>query len=351
MYRRYLLKNRYFDIVIFLLLLFIFVILISYLVYISQGISLNYFEHPLDVDLYMIYENEFKTAVNKSLIKPINPTSFHTILSPKYSCELPDQPNVSPELVVFVKSALMHFESRNSIRKSWGNPNCFLHFGVRTRTLFVLGRSEFTGWEYSDIQGLVNEENSKYGDIVQFDFVESYHNVTYKLIATLNFAVNECSSARFLVLIDDDFIMHPPNLLQTISEVTETHYPTYIAGDVLRVPRPVRIPFSKWFVPYSDYPYSLYPPFPSGGTILLSKPVAQLLSVGLRYTKLLPFEDVVIGLVLYKLGISPVHLDGVFSVRFSNGHIDNLISIHGFRDHSLFRSGWNELGLQNICKD
>nr|CAH8828611.1 unnamed protein product [Trichobilharzia regenti] len=224
----------------------------------------------------MIYENEFKTTVNQSFIKPINPTSFRTILSPKYSCKLPDQPNMSPQLVVFVKSALTHFESRNSIRRSWGNPNCFLHFGVHTRTLFVLGRSEFTGWEYSNIQGLVNEESSKYGDIVQFDFVESYHNVTW---------------------------------------------------DVLRVPKPVRIPFSK------------------------CKPVAQLLSVGLRYTKLLPFEDVVIGLVLYKLGISPVHLDGVLSVRFSNGHIDNLISIHGFRDQSLFTSAWNELGLQNICKD
>ncbi|CAH8444465.1 unnamed protein product [Schistosoma turkestanicum] len=349
MYKRHFLRKKSLNLVFFLIASLIFLVITSYVVYINQGLSLNAFEYPLNVDLYMIYEDEFKTSKSKSSIEPINPVKFNAVLQPIHSCKLINQSDVSPDLVIFVKSALSHFGSRNNIRETWGNSNCFRHFGMRTRTLFVLGRSDSADWKHSNTQSLVFQEYLKYNDIVQFDFVESYHNVTYKLIATLDFAINECVSSRFLTLVDDDFILHPPNLLRALSDVTETQYLNYIAGDVLRIPKPVRFPLSKWYVPYSEYPYSLYPPFPSGGTIILSMHVAQLLSFGLRYTKLLPFEDVVIGLVLYKLGISPVHLDGVLSVRYPNVYIDDLISIHGFSDNSFFLTGWNKLGLHALC--
>nr|CAX69340.1 UDP-GlcNAc:betaGal beta-1,3-N-acetylglucosaminyltransferase 5 [Schistosoma japonicum] len=335
--------------ILFIVLFLSCVVLIIYLMYINQGLSLNYFEYPLDVDLYMIYENRLKTADKKASVEPINPIIFNTILRPVPSCKLANQFSVSPDLVILVKSALLHFKLRNNIRRSWGNPNCYRHHEVRTRTLFILGRLGSADWEHSNTQKLVLQEHLKYNDIVQFDFIEGYYNVTYKLIATLDFATSECSSSQFLTLIDDDFMLHPPNLMQTLRDVTKTQYFNYIAGDVLRIPRPVRFPLSKWYVSYSEYPYNLYPPFPTGGTIILSMPVAQLLSVGLRYTKLLPFEDVMIGIVLYKLGISPVHLDNVFAVHYTDSHIDDLISIHGFGDDSLFVSCWKKLNLQVIC--
>ncbi|VDO51104.1 unnamed protein product [Schistosoma margrebowiei] len=350
-YRRHFSRKQTLDFMFFFTLSLILVTSTSYLVYINQGLSLNYFEYPLNVDLYVIYENEFKMMNNKASVKPINPVKFNAILQPIHSCKLSNESDASPDLVIFVKSALLHFESRNNIRQSWGNSNCFRYFGVRARTLFILGRSGSADWEHSSTQNLVLQEHLKHNDIVQFDFIEDYHNVTYKLIATLDFGINECSSPRFFTLIDDDFILHPSNLLRTLAEVTETQYLNYIAGDVLRISKPMRFPFNKWYISYSDYPYSLYPPFPTGGTIILSMPVAKLLSVGLRYTKLLPFEDVVIGLVLYKLGISPVHLDGVLAVRQPDDHIGDLISIHGYGDSSFSLSSWNKLGLQTICNE
>ncbi|KAK4472454.1 hypothetical protein MN116_003705 [Schistosoma mekongi] len=349
MYIRHSLCKQTLKSIFLLVLLLSCVVLIMFLVYINQGLSLNYFEYPLNVDLYMIYENKFKTTDKKTLVKPVNSITFNTILRPVPSCKLVNQSSVSPDLVILVKSALLHFKSRNNIRRSWGNPNCYRHYKMPTRTLFILGRLGSADWEHSSTQKLVLQEYLKYNDIVQFDFIENYYNVTYKLISTLDFAISECSSSRFLTLIDDDFMLHPPNLIRTLEDVTETQYLNYIAGDVLRIPGPVRFPLSKWYVSYSEYPYNLYPPFPTGGTIILSMPVAQLLSIGLRYTKLLPFEDVVIGIVLYKLGISPVHLDNVFAVHYSNGHIDDLISVHGFGDNSFFISGWEKLNLQVIC--
>ncbi|CAH8448895.1 unnamed protein product [Schistosoma rodhaini] len=348
-YRRHFSRKRTLHFMFFFTLSVIFVMATSYLVYNNQGLSLNSFEHSLDVDLYMIYENEFKSLNNKPSIKPINPVKFNAVLQPINSCKLSNQSDASPDLVIFVKSALLHLELRNNIRQSWGNSNCFRYFGVRTRILFILGRSGSTDWKHSSTQSMVLQEHMKYNDIVQFDFIEDYHNVTYKLIATLDFAINECSTSRFLTLIDDDFMLHPSNLLRTLAKVTETQYLNYIAGNVMRVSKPTRLLFSKWYISYSDYPYSLYPAFPSGGTIILSMPVAQLLSVGLRYIKLLPFEDVVIGLVLYKLGISPVHLDGVYVVRYPKSHTGDLISIHGYGDNSFSLSSWNKLGLQTVC--
>ncbi|CAH8447682.1 unnamed protein product [Heterobilharzia americana] len=198
-------------------------------------------------------------------VPPINPIYFHLILYSKYSCKLFHQFNISPELVIFVKSSLSNFQSRDNIRKSWGNPNCFRYYGIHSRTLFILGRSNSIHWKYSNVEKLVIEEHLKYDDIVQYDFIENYHNVTYKLISTLNFAITQCITTRYLLLIDDDFMMNPSNLYSTLSQITETNYPTYIAGDVLRLPIPVRLFFSKWFISYTDYPYNVYPPYPSGG--------------------------------------------------------------------------------------
>ncbi|CAH8450763.1 unnamed protein product [Heterobilharzia americana] len=242
MYRRQFFNKRYIDLIVFLFLFIFLIFFFSYLVYLNQGISLNDFQHPLDVDLYTIYENEYKTSLNKTLIiSPINPTYFHLILYPKYSCKLFHQFNISPELVIFVKSSLSNFQSRDNIRKSWGNPNCFRYYGIHSRTLFILGRSNSIHWKYSNVEKLVIEEHLKYDDIVQYDFIENYHNVTYKLISTLNFAITQCITTRYLLLIDDDFMMNPSNLYSTLSQITETNYPTYIAGDVLRLPIPVRL--------------------------------------------------------------------------------------------------------------
>lgn len=334
------LKRIRFTILSFVTLILIY--LVWYL-FIRETQILHY---PLEVDLYKLYEQSQSGICGSSeQVQPLNPIIFDTVLTVNNQC----QSKLDTEILILVKSALDHSERRNAIRRTWGNPDCIKNAGNLSQTLFILARPNAENWTGSKSQDTIIKESQVYNDIVQFDIIESYQNLAQKVMATLAFVVRCFSHIRFLVLIDDDFLVHPPNLVRLLSQVTKTQYHIYVAGDVLRNPRPVRFPFHKWYISYSDYSSSFYPPFPSGGTVILSMPMVQLISFGLCYTKSLPFDDVLLGLVLLKYGISPVHLDHVYSIKTFDNNIGELISAHGFQKPSFLLETWLKTGLYRFC--
>ncbi|KAF6773360.1 hypothetical protein AHF37_06497 [Paragonimus kellicotti] len=200
----------------------------------------------------------------------------------------------------------------------------------------------------SYIQKNLERESRIYGDLLQFDFVDHYNNNTYKLMAALQFAAQHCPQTRFVMIVDDDFLVHPFNLIKSITQVTQTQYPRYVAGHVFPYGTPLRSPFSKWYVSYSDYPYSVYPSYPSGGSIIISMPVVKLLLVGMRYTKYIYIDDVFLGIVLHKLGISPMHLPEI-TIQ-TKPDMRKMISAHGFDNEHALLQGWVQLNLEQYCK-
>ena len=60
------------------------------------------------------------------------------------------------------------------IRSTWGRPRMPK---VKTRLAFLLGSTE-----NAKLQEEIERENSAYHDIVQGDFVDTYHNLSYKSI-------------------------------------------------------------------------------------------------------------------------------------------------------------------------
>ena len=46
------------------------------------------------------------------------------------------------------------------------------------------------------LQSKIEEESALYGDIVQGTFHDSYHNLTYKHVMALDWAVTFCPQAR-----------------------------------------------------------------------------------------------------------------------------------------------------------
>ena len=53
-------------------------------------------------------------------------------------------------------------------------------------------------------QKQLEEESSKYGDIIQGDFLDTYHNLSYKAIMGNLWVAEFCSQAEFVVKTDDD---------------------------------------------------------------------------------------------------------------------------------------------------
>ena len=80
------------------------------------------------------------------------------------------------------------------IRSTWGKQVPKLN----TRVVFLLGRGE------EGSQAEVEKEFLLEGDIVQGDFVDSYHNLTYKNVMGLLWVTEYCSGARIIAKTDDD---------------------------------------------------------------------------------------------------------------------------------------------------
>lgn len=104
---------------------------------------------------------------------------------------------------------------------------------------------------------------------------------------TLEWATCSCGSASYYLFSDDDVIVSPTRLLRYLSN--PPWYPdksssfqvdsallklhkdrAQIHGCVYPDNRPMRAIMDKWFISVQDYPFSQYPPYPSGGFFIMS---------------------------------------------------------------------------------
>lgn len=92
-------------------------------------------------------------------------------------------------------------EDRNRIRKLWGNTHWFNMTGFRT--VFVLGVSSS-----SEQMERVYRESERYRDIIQFDFKDSYHNLTLKTLCGMHWVRNYCKSPTWVLKSDVDVLIN-----------------------------------------------------------------------------------------------------------------------------------------------
>ncbi|XP_055958290.1 beta-1,3-galactosyltransferase 1-like, partial [Patella vulgata] len=100
-----------------------------------------------------------------------------------------------------------HFVRRNNIRTTYGSRELFLP--IEIRVIFLLGRVKTL-----QLQNDILRENSQYGDIIQGDFIDAYHNLTSKV--------------KYVVKTDDDAIFDMWRFLKLVHAnnlyVSETIY-------------------------------------------------------------------------------------------------------------------------------
>lgn len=101
-------------------------------------------------------------------VEPINNHSFSYRHNNERKCK--DEfghSNLTPHLMIVVKSKIEHFDRRNAIRNSWGFERRFSD--VLIRTIFSLGIDKKThdDGRPSDLQKLVDLEAERYQDVIQ----------------------------------------------------------------------------------------------------------------------------------------------------------------------------------------
>ncbi len=134
----------------------------------------------------------------------LSPFSFRFpyLRNPTHTC-LPDD---EVDLLVLVASAVGHTDRRAAIRATWGRKDEAA--ARRARVVFMLGRGE--------------AEDGDEEDVLQEDFVDSYHNLTIKTMMGLKWAAVFCPQAKFLLKTDDDIFVNLPLLTDEIRGRTES---------------------------------------------------------------------------------------------------------------------------------
>ncbi|KAI5623681.1 N-acetyllactosaminide beta-1,3-N-acetylglucosaminyltransferase 2-like, partial [Silurus asotus] len=227
-----------------------------------------------------------------------------------------DQPGLcakteeAPMLLLAIKSTVPNFKNRQAIRRTWGYSGLLkgqVGKGGLVRRVFLLGKVD------EELSEGIEKESEKYGDIIMWDFIDTFFNLTLKDVLFWDWFSNRCQNARFVFKGDDDVFVRTPALLDYLQEETlhrtrngsRQKLDEFVVGDIITSALPLHTEDSKYFIPESFYK-GMYPTYPGGGGVVYSGAlVPRLLQVS-RRIHLFPIDDVYLGMCLQRLGVIPI---------------------------------------------
>ena len=209
--------------------------------------------------------------------------------------------NRKPFVLFLIPSTVDHVVERQIIRQSWASvaygekwPRDSRNFTDLVKVVFLIGIKRNT----SPLHVLTNESNT-YGDIVLADFVDSYRNLSLKMVVGLRWCSRHCSGARHVMKVDEDTIVDVSLLVDMLAVVSQ-HKRRFIIGRSNLNNNVHR--HGKWAVTYNEYPLPLYPRYAIGHSYVLSQDAVTILSAITYYMPIVPNEDAYITGILAKTG-------------------------------------------------
>lgn len=206
-----------------------------------------------------------------------------------------------PFLLLAVKSLAPHFDRRQAIRESWGRAGSLRNHTIVT--VFLLGNTSAEDY-HPDLSEMLRYESQRHQDIIQWDYRDSFFNLTVKEVLFLEWIQTRCAGARFIFKGDDDVFVNTYRILNFLKDLPESKAKDLFIGDVITNAGPHRDKKVKYFIPESMF-VGTYPPYAGGGGYLYSGDIAARLHNVSQHVALYPIDDVYTGMCLRKLGLAP----------------------------------------------
>uniref|UniRef100_UPI0037E9A10B N-acetyllactosaminide beta-1,3-N-acetylglucosaminyltransferase 2 n=1 Tax=Semicossyphus pulcher TaxID=241346 RepID=UPI0037E9A10B len=203
-------------------------------------------------------------------------------------------------LLFGIKSIPGHFEQRQALRETWGREGIYQN-GQRVRTVFLMGSPKE---DDPDLSILLSFEARHFGDILQWDFHESFLNLTLKMNVFLQWTLQHCPHVTFVFSGDDDVFVNTPLLLSYLQSLDSSKASKLYVGDVISTASPLRDPKSKYFIPLSFYD-GPYPAYAGGGGFVISGALLKPLYSVSHIIPFYPIDDVYTGTCFKAIGVSP----------------------------------------------
>ncbi|VDL60410.1 unnamed protein product [Hymenolepis diminuta] len=234
-------------------------------------------------------------------------------------------------LVVVVKSAVYNFEAREEFRTFMKNQILSCP-SFRVGYVFSIGFPRAHGGRIFNRDGnIVNltgpagdmlekyagkssilmdriyTEIDKYDDIILADYEDTYFNLSWKTVTNLRWISAFCDKNQgdFFMIIDDDHRMNLQLVEKFAKEVPTLDLRTSIHGKTYWTDRVCRTPGMKYFISYREMPWDVVARYPRGMSQFIGADIVDDMAIATAYTKYNYLnEDVYLGLLAYKLGIT-----------------------------------------------
>ncbi|XP_061739343.1 N-acetyllactosaminide beta-1,3-N-acetylglucosaminyltransferase 3-like isoform X2 [Nerophis ophidion] len=212
-------------------------------------------------------------------------------------------------LLLVIKSSPVNYERREVLRKTWAKER--LHNGKWIRRVFISGTMD-KGFENTRLNKLLEIEQREHKDILQWDFADSFYNLTLKQVLFLEWMERNCPKARFVFNGDDDVFANTDNMVEYLQSLEGNDGRKHLfTGHLIQNVGPIRSPGSKYYIPVQVQESNSYPPYCGGGGFLLSGYTALVIFNMSHSITILPIDDVYMGMCLAKAGLAPSSHMGV----------------------------------------
>uniref|UniRef100_A0A8C6T4D4 Hexosyltransferase n=1 Tax=Neogobius melanostomus TaxID=47308 RepID=A0A8C6T4D4_9GOBI len=253
-------------------------------------------------------------------------------------------------LLLVIKSSPGNFDRREVLRKTWARER--QHNGLWIRRIFIAGTAE-SGVEKDRLNKLLKAEQREYRDILQWDFDESFFNLTLKQILFFEWMKHRCPKVHFLLNGDDDVFANTDGMVEYLRELPDNNGSSHLyTGYVFENTAPVRWSGSKYYIPKQITEFDIYPPYCGGGGYLLSGHTAMAIHNMSVSTEVHPIDDVYIGMCVEKAGLLPTVHTGVKTLGLTiynqkmdehdPCYIKGLLLVHRFLPAQMYLM-WNKM--------
>ncbi|XP_058506110.1 N-acetyllactosaminide beta-1,3-N-acetylglucosaminyltransferase 2-like [Solea solea] len=270
----------------------------------------------------------------QDFVSSMHRRDYSTLIQPNGLCGAgATDEKEAPLLLLAIKSTDLHFENRQAIRETWGQAGWVSGqnrkrkgSGGYVRRIFLMA---------SNGQPPSSEllaESELYGDILQWDFKDTFFNLSLKDVLLWKWFSRYCSKTRFVFKGDDDVFV---NTVKTITYLrdqlqrpqAEKSMKTFMVGYVIGGTSPIRDDSSKYFIPENFYT-GVFPAYPCGGGFLYSGVLAKRLYQVSKRVHLFPIDDAFVGMCMIRLNIFPIHHPAFLIYGFPGKDEEAMCSYH-----------------------
>uniref|UniRef100_A0A803SX90 Hexosyltransferase n=1 Tax=Anolis carolinensis TaxID=28377 RepID=A0A803SX90_ANOCA len=235
------------------------------------------------------------------------------------------EPHCEPRqmLLILVASAPGNATPRRVIRSTWAKrPLSPAH---PWQAVFLVGQSLD-----KRVARQIRREQREFGDVLLGGYLDTYRNLTLKVLHGLKWATERCRP-HFILKTDDDCFVNTDRLPAFLAQHWHVGLLLY-AGSVFprEKRRVIRSPASKWYVSREDYSPEEYPPYASGIGYLLSLGAARRVLWAAERVPPIPVEDAFVGILAQRAGLRPTS-SARFAQQNARWHLCNyrfLMVIH-----------------------